>query len=61
MLVNHYQTMKHADIIIPHGAQNHVAIDFVVKNLKLRLRQRGLLAGTQEEKKDSLHNDPFIP
>ena len=30
-------TMKYADIIIPHGRSNTVAIDFVVQNLKTRI------------------------
>lgn len=30
-------TMKYADIIIPHGRSNTVAIDFVVSNLKTRV------------------------
>mmetsp|Transcript_13497 Transcript_13497/g.22986 ORF Transcript_13497/g.22986 Transcript_13497/m.22986 type:complete len:105 (+) Transcript_13497:535-849(+) len=30
-------TMKYADIIIPHGRSNTVAIDFVVSNLKNRV------------------------
>jgi len=29
--------MKYADIIIPHGRSNTVAIDFVVSNLKTRV------------------------
>lgn len=30
-------TMKYADIIIPHGRSNTVAIDFVISNLKSKL------------------------
>lgn len=30
-------TMKYADIIIPHGRSNTVAIDFVVSNLKTKV------------------------
>ena len=30
-------TMKYADIIIPHGRSNTVAIDFVINNLKSKL------------------------
>ena len=30
-------TMKYADIIIPHGRSNTVAIDFVLQNLKTRI------------------------
>ena len=30
-------TMKYADIIIPHGRSNTVAIDFVISNLKTKL------------------------
>jgi uridine kinase len=29
--------MKYADIIIPHGRSNTVAIDFVVENLKTKV------------------------
>jgi len=29
--------MKYADIIIPHGRSNTVAIDFVLQNLKTRV------------------------
>lgn len=29
--------MKYADIIIPHGRSNTVAIDFVISNLKSKL------------------------
>ena len=29
--------MKYADIIIPHGRSNTVAIDFVINNLKSKL------------------------
>lgn len=32
-------TMKYADIIIPHGRSNTVAIDFVLQNLKIRIDQ----------------------
>ena len=30
-------TMKYADIIIPHGRSNTVAIDFVIQNLKQKI------------------------
>jgi hypothetical protein len=36
--------MKYADIIIPHGATNTKAINFVVDNLRLRLRQMGIIS-----------------
>ena len=31
-------TMKYADIIIPHGRSNTVAIDFVIQNLKQKIQ-----------------------
>jgi hypothetical protein len=36
-------TMKYADIIIPHGRSNTVAIDFVVSNLKTRVPVEDLI------------------
>ena len=29
--------MKYADIIIPHGRSNTIAIDFVISNLKMKI------------------------
>jgi len=29
--------MKFADIIIPHGRSNTIAIDFVISNLKMKI------------------------
>lgn len=29
--------MKYADIIIPHGRSNTIAIDFVISNLKAKI------------------------
>ena len=31
-------TMKFADIIIPHGRSNTIAIDFVIQNLKQKIQ-----------------------
>jgi uridine kinase len=30
-------TSKHADIVVPRGSKNRVAVDLIVKNLKLNL------------------------
>ena len=35
-------TMKYADIVIPYGRENEVAIDFVVENIKTRLKAMGI-------------------
>jgi hypothetical protein len=35
--------MKYADIIIPNGADNGVAIDIICQNLKLKLKKLGLI------------------
>jgi hypothetical protein len=38
--------MKHADIIVPKGAENDIAIQFISENLKNRLRERGVITGS---------------
>lgn len=35
-------TMKYADIIIPNGKTNTIAIDFVVNNLKIKIPMQDL-------------------
>jgi uridine kinase len=35
-------TMKYADIIIPHGRSNTVAIEFVIENLKIKVPKGNL-------------------
>jgi hypothetical protein len=55
--------MKYADIIIPRGASNTTAINFVVDNLKLRLREMGVIRKTprnDQQKKLSVINFPTI-
>lgn len=47
------QTMKYADIIVPRGAENDIAIQFVTENLINRLRERGVLT-LSPEKSDEL-------
>eukprot|EP00347_Sterkiella_histriomuscorum_P022337 403330835 len=37
-------TMKYADIIIPRGAENDIAIQFVTENLINKLKDRGVIA-----------------
>jgi len=39
-------TMKHADLIVPGGASNAVAINFIVQNLKSQLHQLGTFKNT---------------
>lgn len=36
--------MKHSDIIVPKGAENDIAIQFITENLINRLRHRGVIA-----------------
>ena len=33
-----YPSMRYADLIIPYGKQNSIAVDFVVENVKTRVR-----------------------
>lgn len=35
-------TKKYADVIIPHGGDNHVAIDLIVRHIHTKLRQHSL-------------------
>lgn len=37
-----YPTMKYADVIIPRGSENVVAINLVVKNIKRSLEEKGI-------------------
>ncbi len=43
-------TMKYADIIIPYGRSNKVAMDFLIENIKMKLRKRGVSIGEEIEK-----------
>ncbi len=36
--------MKYADIIIPYGRENTAAVDFVVENIKTRLKKMGIIS-----------------
>ena len=42
-------TMKYADIIIPNGKTNTIAIDFVVNNLKIKIPMQDLEMVKSEE------------
>ena len=42
--------MRHSDIIVPKGAENKIAIEFITENLKNRLRDRGILMNIKSEK-----------
>lgn len=37
-----YPSMKYADLIIPYGRQNDIAVDFVVENIKTRTKEMGI-------------------
>jgi len=37
-----YPSMKYADLIIPYGKQNDIAIDFVVENIRTRTKEMGI-------------------
>ena len=36
-------TKRYSDLIVPHGAENEIAIQFISENLKNRLKQRGVV------------------
>eukprot|EP01134_Creolimax_fragrantissima_P007545 CFRG7545T1 len=57
-----YPTMKYADVVVPRGADNLVALDLIVKHVKRQLKNQGqnfrdqLISAHQGEKMpDSLH------
>ena len=52
--------MKYADIIIPHGRSNTVAIDFVLLNLKQQLKNLDTSAKIQL-RKESLKDSNSTP
>lgn len=37
-------TMSYADIVIPYGRENNAAVNFVVENIKTRLKRIGILS-----------------
>ena len=45
--------MKYADIIIPHGRSNTIAIDFVISNLKMKIPMGKVLDNISAEKSRS--------
>ena len=45
--------MKHADIIIPRGASNNIALQFVTENLQNKLYQMGCLQKSVDMKKEN--------
>ncbi|CAI7997178.1 Uridine-cytidine kinase-like 1 [Geodia barretti] len=62
-------TMQYADIVVPRGGQNRVAVQLIVEHVKDQLKQRGfnnrpkLLAGQRETEAlpDSVHILPNKP
>jgi len=44
-------SMKYADIIIPHGRSNTVAIDFVLQNLKTRISVEDISPTLKDQEK----------
>lgn len=38
-----FQTMRNSDLIVPHGAENDIAIQFISENLKNKLLSRGII------------------
>ena len=40
-----YPSMRYADLIIPYGKQNSIAVDFVVENVKTRVKAMGIKIG----------------
>ena len=45
------QTMRYSDLIVPHGAQNDIAIQFISENLKNKLLSRGIIVRTPKNQR----------
>lgn len=50
-------TKKFADIIIPRGGDNIVAIDLLVKHIKFKLEEKDHYKGKKEKEKESNESD----
>ncbi len=49
--------MKYSDLIVPHGAANDIAIQFITENMKNRLISRGVLLAPNEREKQPAEED----
>lgn len=47
--------MRYSDLIIPHGAENDIAIQFISENLKNKLLSRGIII--HDQSKDSYQQE----
>ena len=43
--------MRYSDLIVPHGAQNDIAIQFISENLKNKLLSRGIIVRTPKNQR----------
>lgn len=41
--------MRYSDLIVPHGVQNDIAIQFISENLKNKLLARGILVHPRKD------------
>jgi hypothetical protein len=46
--------MRHSDLIVPHGVQNDIALQFISENLKNKLLSRGILIKTPKNQRHQL-------
>ena len=51
--------MKYADIIVPKGAENDIAIHFITDNLRNRLKTRGVYVQWQPPTTTQIEKLPF--
>ena len=46
--------MRHSDLIVPHGVQNDIALQFISENLKNKLLARGIIIRTPKDQRHQL-------
>ena len=48
--------MRNSDLIVPHGVQNDIAIQFIVENLKNKLLSRGVHTSIKNMHRKDIQN-----
>ena len=51
--------MRYSDLIVPHGAENDIAIQFISENLKNKLLSRGIIIRDNSKLEHSASSKEF--
>lgn len=46
--------MRYSDLIVPHGVQNDIALQFISENLKNKLLSRGIIIRTPKDQRSQM-------